>query len=141
MTATRAQVVAAARSWDGVPFRHLGRNRHGIDCLGLAVLVCKDLGLSSYDLRAYPRRPDHAAFLRHIREAGGIQIPVLAVRPADLLAMKSDRFPCHITIVTEKNGILYIIHAYEPRGKVLEEPLTAEWQKQRVAAFAIPGVI
>jgi cell wall-associated NlpC family hydrolase len=32
-------IVSAARSWLGVPWRHQGRTRQGVDCAGLVVLV------------------------------------------------------------------------------------------------------
>ena len=31
----RREIVAAARDWVGVPYRHQGRTRNGIDCIGL----------------------------------------------------------------------------------------------------------
>ena len=46
-------IVAAARSWLGVPWRHQGRARQGIDCAGLVVLVGRGLGLTDYDTAAY----------------------------------------------------------------------------------------
>lgn len=46
-------IVAAARSWLGVPFVHAGRDEHGIDCMGLIALVAKECGFSVYDTRDY----------------------------------------------------------------------------------------
>ena len=31
----RREIVDAARNWVGVPYRHQGRTRNGIDCVGL----------------------------------------------------------------------------------------------------------
>ena len=46
---TRTDIVAAARGWLGVPWRHQGRSRAGVDCVGLVVVVCRSLGLSDHD--------------------------------------------------------------------------------------------
>ena len=35
MTVTREMVVAEARTWIGVKWRHQGRTREGVDCIGL----------------------------------------------------------------------------------------------------------
>jgi cell wall-associated NlpC family hydrolase len=45
-------IIAAARSWLGVPWRHQGRTRQGVDCAGLVVLVGRGLGLDDYDTSA-----------------------------------------------------------------------------------------
>ena len=49
-------IIAAARSWLGVPWRHQGRTRQGVHCAGLVVLVGRELGLADYDTHAYGRR-------------------------------------------------------------------------------------
>ena len=72
MTVTRAQVVDAARKWLGTPWRHQGRNTHGIDCVGLVVVVCKGLGISSYDDTGYGRDPDPHKFLPHFDGSGAV---------------------------------------------------------------------
>ena len=44
MPADPSAIVAAARTWLGVPWRHQGRTRQGVDCAGLVVLVGRGLG-------------------------------------------------------------------------------------------------
>jgi cell wall-associated NlpC family hydrolase len=59
----RTDIVAAARTYLGVPWRHQGRTRAGLDCAGLIVMVARDLALSDYDSTAYGRRAQGHAFL------------------------------------------------------------------------------
>jgi hypothetical protein len=53
------QILAAARSWLGTPWRHQGRLKGvAVDCGGLIIGVGKELGLLDFDIRAYGRIPD-----------------------------------------------------------------------------------
>jgi hypothetical protein len=49
--------VAAARSLVGTPWRHRGRGRRGIDCVGLVVVSARAAGLKLDDATHYGRYP------------------------------------------------------------------------------------
>ena len=137
---TRADVVAEARSWAGVRWLHQGRNRQGIDCIGLVVVVRKALGIGDYDLAGYPRAPD-GTFMSHFFNAGGMRVGILQTLPADLLLFTDARSPCHVGIITARNGdLLHMIHAHATRHHVLEEPVLSDWQQKWVAAIQMPGI-
>lgn len=136
----RETVVAEARSWAGVRWLHQGRNRHGIDCIGLVVVVRRGLGIGDYDIAGYPRAPD-GTFMSHFFNAGGVRVGIIKAQPADLLLFKDAKSPCHVGIVTARNGgTMHMIHAYASRHKVVEEPVINEWQQKWVAAVQMPGV-
>lgn len=137
---TRQDIVNEARSWLGVRWTHQGRTREGIDCAGLVILVGRDLGLTHYDTTAYRRRPDHAKFIDYFLAGGGTRVPLVKARPGDVLLFTEQAYPCHSSIISEKNGVPHIIHAHLPRRGVVEEPLIEPWLSKRVAAFAFPGV-
>ena len=40
-----ASLYAAAIEYVGVPFRHKGRSRAGLDCAGLVFVACRDCGI------------------------------------------------------------------------------------------------
>jgi len=137
---SRDTVIAEARSWIGVRWLHQGRNRHGIDCVGLVVMVRKALSIGDDDLAGYPRAPD-GSFMSHFIRAGGIRVGILKAQPADLLLFKDARSPCHVGIITARSGdLMHMIHALATRHKVLEEPVIGEWQQKWVAAIQMPGV-
>jgi len=136
----RAVILAEARTYARTPWRHLGRNEHGIDCVGLIVAVCAALGISDYDLKTYPREPKSSEFLDHFTRGGGTRIPINAALPGDLLLFREGRYPCHVAILSERDGLPTIIHAHATRRMVLEEALIPEWMAKRVAAIRLPGV-
>jgi len=141
MTVSRSAVAAEARTWIGVPWRHLGRARTGVDCVGLVVMICRELGLTDYDLAAYPREPKGSDFLTHFLVAGGARVPFGAEREGDLVLFREQRFPCHVGVLVDGRYGPAIVHAHAARRAVLEEPMAGEWLGKRLAAIAIPGVV
>lgn len=126
MPVDREVVVATARSWLGVPWRHQGRTRQGIDCAGLVVLVGRTLGLCDYDTSAYGRRPAGQGFVQHFRAAmDGIPLPKIG--PGDVLVFADAAYPCHCGFLTTKHEQNHLLHAHALRRKVIEEPYAGEW--------------
>lgn len=145
----RSRVIEEARRHLGVRWQHLGRTDHGLDCVGLIVVVCVALGLSDYDLRTYPREPVSSQFLQHFLSGGGRRVPINEALPADLILFREQRYPCHVAILSEQSTIgpdhvalplATVIHAHATRRMVLEEALIGDWLKNRVAAIRLPGV-
>lgn len=125
----RADIVKAARSWLGVPWRHQGRSKAGLDCAGLVVVVAHGLGLSDHDERGYGRRPERHSFIHHFAQHMDALNPK-DVRPGDVILFREKARPytCHAALVAEDGaGRLTIIHAYARRRMVVEEPLTTMW--------------
>ena len=81
---TPDMIVAEARTWLGVLWRHQGRTRAGIDCVGLLVCVARALGLSDYDSTGYGRHAQGQSFVRHF-QANMDGIALAAARPGDVL--------------------------------------------------------
>lgn len=138
MIVTRVMVVDAARRWDGTKWRHQGRHREGVDCVGLVVMVCRELGLSDYDFLAYGREPDARRFLPHFTAAGAIRIDPKAAGDGDLILFHQDGFPMHSGFLATRRGVRTVVHAHNGRRRVLEEDLRPE--SPIVAVFRIPGV-
>ncbi|MGE4043596.1 MAG: C40 family peptidase [Acetobacteraceae bacterium] len=136
--ATRAAVIAEARTWLGVPWRHQGRSRAGVDCVGLIVVVCQSLGLSDYDSCVYGRDPDPTRFLGHFTAGGAVRINPLDAQDGDLLVFRQSAFPCHAGIRSTHYDVPYVIHAHMAHRQVVEERLTE--QAPLVAAYRLPGL-
>lgn len=121
-----------ARRYLGVPFRHRGRNRAGLDCAGLIVCTLRDLGLmpANYIEHRYARTP-HQGLVEDTLEQCCSRID--HHQSGDILLLSFLHNPCHVAFYTEGA----IIHAYEERGKVIEENYDAKWARRFVGAFRV----
>lgn len=132
---TRDEVIVTARSWRGIPFVHQGRTRAGVDCIGLVINVCKEVGflLPDFDVNGYERIPDGSLFAECDKRLVRIPAPVYGC----IAVMKFDTEPQHIGFIGEHKGHLTIIHALYPRD-VAEHRLTTPWPSRIVGCFDIP---
>lgn len=145
---TRAEVVAAARSWLGTPYRHQASVKGGgCDCLGLVRGVWRELyGLEPEAAPAY--RADWA-------EVGGeetllaaarrrlVELPAGELAPGDVVLFRMAPGACvkHAAIVSEAGEPEpKIVHAYWGRAAV-ESWLGPWWRRRLVARFEFPGVV
>ena len=128
-------LVAAARAYLGVPFRHRGRTSAGLDCAGLLVAAYRDLGVQLPDLRVYGREPHRNGLERAVEAAFGSPAdrgPCIG----DVLLMRFERDPHHLGIVGDyAHGGLSLIHSYGTTGRVVEHRLDDLWRGRIVAVY------
>ena len=112
-----AQVVAAARALVAVPFRLHGRDRDGLDCVGLAALALGRTGPGAYGLRSgdFARAQDWLA-------AAGLR-PVAAGGAGDLALVRPGPLQLHLMIGTGAG----FVHAHAGLGRVVETPGLSPW--------------
>ena len=128
------RIVVGARTWLGVPWRHQGRSRAGVDCAGLVVQVAKALELADYDTVSYGRRPQGQGFVMHFRsQMNGVAIS--QAQPGDVLVFADQAYPCHCGFLTEKLDRPHLLHAHATRRQVIEEPYVGEWPAKIKFAF------
>lgn len=133
----RVELIQAARSYVGVPFRHRGRDRNGIDCGGLIIAALRDLGYDPPDMTIYGREPGKDGLKDYLDHAigRGARVGMRYAMPGDvaLIAFTAD-VPQHVAIVarhpTAKNGSLSLIHAYGEVGKVVEHGYDLAWRRR-----------
>jgi cell wall-associated NlpC family hydrolase len=140
----RGIIVEVARSMIDTPWRHQGRvPGKALDCTGLIVKVGHLAHVLSeeVDYTRYNRYPDPDDLRRHLAK--------FAVRKrwedrkvGDIIefAVEHVNFPCHLGILTEKEGVPYLIHAQMMRRKVVEHEFSEDWVKQATKVFKYPGV-
>lgn len=142
-------VVAAARRYVGVRFRHQGRSEQiGLDCLGLLMLVARDLGLHSrskerpllgtLDRNDYSLLPDGGC-LKAMLDEHLTPLRVTELAEGDVLLLTLDGNPQHLAIAsTLADGRSGIIHAYRQAGKVVEHQFASPWTDSVAAAYRLP---
>ena len=132
-------IILAARSWLGRPWRHQGRSSTGIDCAGLVVMVARSLGLADHDVSGYRRTPHAGRFVAAFREAME-EIRIADLRTGDVILFADGISPCHVAFYVSGEPQPRIIHAHALRRKVVEEIYTVDWQKKAIHAFRFYGV-
>lgn len=122
------RLIAAAKSYEGAPYRHLGRSRLGTDCLGLLVCAAKDAGLLAPE-RDWLNYTPHAAdytIVEEMEESGLFdRLPAWQdARPGDIILQKFHaRYPAsHILIVTKFDGSYWwALHSPRKSKRVIEQ--------------------
>ena len=130
----------AARQYVGVPWRHLGRSREGIDCIGLVLLAARDCGIAADDPAPYAREPSsqrlRQELARHLDE-----VPIAAARAGDVLVFNLGLYAGHLGVrgVHPAYRVPSVIHAYAPRRRVVEEPLATIDAGTLTGVFRVRG--
>ncbi len=151
---TRDDIEAAARTFltafrgGPVRWRHQGRDpQTGIDCVGLVVCTAELLGEdTSEDLNVYERYPDGKT-LRAKLESVARPKPLKLMAKGDIVLMNHINTvdPCHVGIITELYGAPAFIHAYlmgtSRIGRVVEQTLDDDWQRQFIACYEWPNLV
>ncbi len=147
--ATRTEIQAKAREYVGTPFQHQGRMKGvALDCVGLILSVAEDLGIKDtrgvpilrIDYREYGPQPEGLLVLECCRDrlvAKGMG----DLKPGDIICTSVPEMPTHTAIIVARDGMFYMVHAYEGgTRKCVEHILDMKWRRRIVAAFEFSGV-
>ena len=129
-------LVAIARTWLGVPFRHQGRTRQGVDCGGLLLCVAADAGLDVIAPATYSLSPD-PQMIADTLHANCSNIPISDINPGDVLLFSFAGEPRHVGIASELAGKPAVIHAWAKPGKVVEHRIDATWRARLRASYRV----
>ncbi len=134
---TPEQVYLAAREWVGVPYHHQGRVPAGLDCVGLLIVVARELGIipAHFDYTRYGRHPNgqlDAALDAHL-------VPLPAPEPGCIVAIAWHRRLHHVAIVGQTEQYLTMIHSLERFG-VIEHRLDEKYRRRVVRCYGYTGV-
>jgi hypothetical protein len=139
---TGDRIVAAGREWLGVPWRHMGRCRAGVDCIGLVLLAARKAGWDLPDPAPYLREPQGGRLVSGVLAHGD---RVAQAEPGDVLVFRLGVYGGHLGIATHhrKYGVPAVLHAYAPHKHVVEQPMDAELQRALVAVARLraPGAL
>ena len=128
--ATRPEVIEELRTWINVPWRHQGRSRLGIDCIGLVTIAAAMIEgpamVAKHDRRDYARRPTRYD-LADAFDVFCDRITLADAQDGDVLVFADGPYPCHVGVAATKDGMRTVIHAAARLRKVKEEPLSDFW--------------
>lgn len=98
-----ARFVAAARGWIGVPSRHQGRSRGGVDCIGLVVMAARDCG---YDVPMTANYGRFQAYFQYKPMLMGFCERVGAAGEG-IIGLFMNEAHLHVCVITEKGTIIH----------------------------------
>lgn len=131
-------IVRVAQSYLKTPFRHQGRVPGlGMDCAGLYVCLCQELGIPHADASGYPRTPYDGKLESELdAQPSLVRIAKEQACKGDLLAMRITGAPQHIAIhAGHIGGHPYVIHASEQHGGVVLHRIDELWGVRIVRAY------
>lgn len=121
------EIIKRSRSWMNVKFRHQGRSKCGVDCIGLFSEVAKEIGRDIPIPSNYTHHPDQKfLFAEMNRLFDKITKAEFTVGDLCLMRFEDDlrRVPCrHVAIRTEFG----VLHSSAQHRKVTEHSLDDEW--------------
>lgn len=109
----------------------------GVDCVGLLIMVARDLGIADFDTSAYSRRPDVQRFDALMRESGCRRIAHAKMAHGDIVRVSEDGWPVHCAIY-DASAPGWIIHATARIKSVVREPLDAVRDRQITSVWRFP---
>lgn len=131
-------VIAAARSALGTPFRHQGRIAGvGLDCAGLYIHVCSVLGIECLDFEGYGRLPYRSLLEQACADQPALRrVPLDELQSGDIMLMRFDGSPQHVAFCAGDT----MIHAYQQSGGVVEHRLASVWRGRVVRVYRFEGI-
>src|SRR5690606_18089886 len=132
----RRAILAAARRRLGTRWVHQGRGAAGLDCVGLIIVIARELGFTSKDVAGYARRQDGRMLLSRLHDQ--LQLSSLTDwQDGDIGVFREAGFPIHLGILTRDGDVPTVIHAHAGRRRVVEEALGSYGAPFLV--FSFPG--
>jgi len=129
--------ISKCREWESVPWRHQGRTRSGVDCVGLFSCVANELGFPQVIPTNYHRDPDGKLLLAELRSRF-MEIKVKDREAGDLVVMRFENLQGvptnrHLALLTDC-GILHSAAMYK---KVCEHTFDDEWLNRTEHCFRL----
>lgn len=121
-----------ARQFLGIPYRHGGRDRKGLDCLGLVHLFYRELGIKVPDNDGQPYandwyKKDPERLLRGLLQVGKpVNLPAEPLQPLDLVYFRMGGAITHAGVMIDHHSFLHVL----TRQTVQISPLNLAWKRR-----------
>lgn len=139
---TRKQIIDAARSCLGTPFKHQGRVRGlGLDCVGLIRYPIIATHMQSYeenaDFTQYGKDPVPSKMGTHLSKYF-TEVRVNELLPGDIIWCRVRNSPQHLAIYTDEDTVIHSVS--NGPNRVVEHILENKWRKRIYKIFRYKGV-
>lgn len=138
---TRTKLVDCAREYTGVRFVHAGRSMNGLDCVGLLLVAAWGAGLKIENTKSYSPIVNG----ERVQYELGLACSPIGGRepqPGDVILFNISGSPQHTAVITcidDDTGLIYMIHAHQGIGKVIEQRLDKGWTDRIVDIYEWNG--
>lgn len=119
---TRDDIVTEAKTWIGTKFKKGGRDRTGVDCIGLLVVVGRKFSFNIFDTVEYSFNPEPEKFQELVydqtvpRKLNDLDVGSIAL-------FRQSLWPMHTGIISkDQYGRYTVINSSLKERKVVEEP-------------------
>lgn len=120
---TRTDIANEAKKWIGVKFKRGGRDRTGVDCIGLLVGVGRAFNFNISDTTEYSFNPEPEKF-RELVYDQTVERSFDHIEPGTILIFRQSIFPMHTGIVTlDHYGRMAVTNGSAKERRVVEEPM------------------
>jgi cell wall-associated NlpC family hydrolase len=128
------QLNTLIKKYEGIPYRHGGRDLTGLDCLGLAHFFFKDCGIEipvNDGMEYSPNwaKQDPERYLRGILQLGQAA-PIDDLQPLDFVYFRMGRYISHGAVMIDSQNFIHVIQ----RMSVHVSPMNLIWKKRLVGA-------
>jgi cell wall-associated NlpC family hydrolase len=133
----RLEFVATARTHAKARtrFKHCGRSKFGLDCVGLIRVCLSAVGREVEDRKRYGRSPEDDRLREAMRLHFGMPITD-DPRPGDVPLMRWDIRPQHVGLLGDYvHGGLSLIHADAMFGAVVEHSFSGDWIARTIEVY------
>lgn len=137
---TADELVDAARELKGIPWRHMGRTRLGLDCIGMVIFAMRTRRLDLPQLAGVRDRPYSRRVGPELLEIVQSSLAPSPARMAGTFALfkfYGEKHPRHVGILT---GESTLIHCNSRYGGVMEHGLRAHWARWLHSVWLLPGI-
>lgn len=129
------KLITEARTYLGSPWKHQGRNKKGVDCVGFLLLSFRYIDIHINEIKGYSRTPDGIALKKIMDEQPNLH-KVDTIEVGDILLFRIRRHPQHVALVTESATADFgMIHAYNGGAREVVEHDLADYWKQKIVAI------
>lgn len=133
------ELIKECRTYLDVPWRHQGRSRKGVDCVGFILIALKSVKIPMLEIRGYSRNPDGVALKAIMDKQPSLYEVSAPYKKGDIALLRIKREPQHVALLTESStSNLGMIHSYNGgEKKVVEHDFADYWREKIIAMYRI----